>query len=397
MASSTLQPLVSAIGPVIDDLRSRLLDLVAAGPEALADVGKAPWRDVGSRVLASLGIDGPSRPSTTLVSIVLGLVGLLVVSMAGWGERIWGGGGGGAGRLSPPGTTTYPPQISDDDYSYLTTADLVPPPPDDPHLVTDDRIKLRYRSSVISISFPPYSIDDGLLKIADLRAAAAQMLQVQDPTRLKLLYKGRILKDDLRPCRDEGLKIDSEVLCMCSGDSPEPALRRRGEPIERETGEKIETGPEPVPTKTKNKTRLNRRRKGKGPPQLDRGDHSISNPNREPYHGRSDGPSRSSTPNSPAAAPPKTAREKLDELSSHFDTKLLPQSVQFKDAPPTDPAKREFEHRKLSETILSEFMLKLDAIETDGNEDIRQRRRDLVRRAQGVLAELDAVVKDRGP
>lgn len=320
--------------------------------------------------------------------------------MSGWGN-FWRGGG----RFSPFGTAAYPPKVSDDDYSYITADDLAsqtrpydthpPPRPPVPRPVTDDDvIILRSRGASLPLHFHPYSIDDGHLKVGDLRRAAANVLRVPDLSRLKLLYKGRPLKDELKPCRDEGLKINSEVLAVYSDDVDDVSQStRQGS----ETGQNEESGSDETDSTppggdgpSKKKRNRNRKRKNK------KGGSSAGadlNPNLAPPGGRSGGPSRSTSPAPPPA--PKTAREKLDELSSHFSTKLLPQCVQFTSNPPSDPAKCEFEHRKLTETILSEVLLKLDAVETEGDPEARQRRRDLVKQAQGVLSGLDAVKDGR--
>jgi len=104
-------------------------------------------------------------------------------------------------------------------------------------------------------------------------------------------------------------------------------------------------------------------------------------------------PSPSPTPQQMQPPTPKSPLGKLDEIASKFHTQLVPECIRFIQSPPEDKAKLEFEHKRLTESILAQVLLKLDAVETDGDPEARQRRKDLVKEVQNMLSKLDEVVK----
>ncbi len=59
--------------------------------------------------------------------------------------------------------------------------------------------------------------------------------------------------------------------------------------------------------------------------------------------------------------------------------------------PPKEQKEREMEYKKLTEGILAQVIMKLDAVDTEGDQDVRGRRKELVRSTQAWLGELDRV------
>ena len=60
--------------------------------------------------------------------------------------------------------------------------------------------------------------------------------------------------------------------------------------------------------------------------------------------------------------------------------------------PPKDEKSRDFEYKKLSESILTQVLMKLDGVETEGNEVLRATRKELVRETQGWLNDMDRMM-----
>lgn len=403
MASSATAALPAAVSSFYNTIHSRLpVPLQVYVTQLAANLRSTSQHLPNSTRLhileltRDLSLTSPEVLVTALLTLILAFV-----TMTSW-RRHFGGWGGQYSPAAP--SSGPPPQVSDDDFSYLTADDIVDPPrrvydpykshlprhtaatrPHDPSLAPDILV-LKHRGVTYPLHFPAYSIGDGELTVGDLRAEAARQTGTEDKRRIKLLRQGRILKDDSKPCNAEGLKQQSEILCVISEGSPNGVAAMDED---SESADDSVTGPTVEVDGTisaPGRKRRNHRGKKKGK----KGGSGTSSPHTENLAPH-DPPSSSATSRPTTPAQPKTAMEKLDEIASIFHTKFVPQCVQYMSNPPHDGRTRDQEYKKLSETILAQVILKLDAVETEGDVDARQRRKDLVKETQAILGRLDVV------
>ncbi|KAK0383898.1 hypothetical protein NLU13_7990 [Sarocladium strictum] len=265
------------------------------------------------------------------------------------------------------------PAVTDEDFSYITSQDLEDPslglPSTRPRARSragrpdpdDDVLLIKNKGVIYPTQFPAYSIGDGKLRVVDVRNRICVMMDLPQrfANRIKLLYKGKQLKDASAPVREYGVKNKSEVMAVL------PEGEVAGSTSEEEE-EVIVDG-----------TKSRRRKKKKSKKGSDKKDGSGSSQAQQPV----------------ASGP----IAKLNDLRAEFIDKWLPLCKQFIAAPPTDPKKKEEEHRRLSESILQQILLKLDGVETDGVPEVRAQRKEQVREAQAILKELDVVVGKERP
>ncbi|KAI2620997.1 BAG domain-containing protein [Hypomontagnella submonticulosa] len=292
------------------------------------------------------------------------------------------------------------PHITDDDFSYITSEDLeehsVQSPsrtydpqsrriPPSAGAVEDDVLLIKNKGITYPIHFPAYVIGDGKLLVRDVqnRAGLVMGLSQRRTSRLKLLYKGRQLKELDIPIRDYGVKNNSELMAV----KPEGKLSDEDDESSSEEVVVTEDAVDQQKSKKPKKNKGRKKKKDRISPRESTANLEVPGRERE---GRKPSPDPSIHPSRvPSPAVPSGPSEKLDTIRNHFDANLLPLCESFLDNPPRDKKKLEDEHRKLTETIMQHVLLKLDEVDTGGDPDIRAKRKALVTYVQGILNNMD--------
>ncbi|EAW08127.1 BAG family molecular chaperone regulator [Aspergillus clavatus NRRL 1] len=415
--SSLGQRCASYLTTVSDTLHQRLVSpLLSARASSSSSSSSFPPSSLSSSFSSLRSLTLPfdwaildsADPSATVTAVLAVLACIFVLVTMSWrfGDFFRRG----------PYAKVPPPHISDSDYTYLTPEDIVDPPAARPfapqHFPSarddeaPDTILLKHRQKTYALNFPAYAINDGALSVGDLRRRAAEATGTSNPARVKLLYKGKLLDDDAKSCRAEGLKQQSEVLCVVSEVQPgertpsevsdaegERAGDHAGRADEAPAGEKKKRNRNRHKNKKKNKNRKSLEEDGApgtpGAPGAGAGyppAASLAPPadQRKPTSSSSSLP-----PSAPNLKTFPTAFDQANALLSYFRTVLLPLCNAYIAHPPTEAKARDFEHKKLSETILAQVILKADGIEPDGDEAARNARRALIKEAQTALNRLD--------
>lgn len=317
------------------------------------------------------------------------------------------------------------PSVTDEDYSYITSEDLedhnprgydahfgrhprdadtfghsAPGPSsfDQYEKPEDDVMLIKYRGVIYPEHFPAYSIGDGQLYVSDVVDRVRYMLRLpeRDADRIRLLYKGRHLASSQTPVREYGVKNNSEVLVMFTD---------RASDSNSDSSEEIvvvgRDGQDAAPKKSGKKNKRGRKEKSDRSPRDSNSSLGLEVPGTSDRQRAASRVRRQSPPSGPRSSSvnlpvgvPGGPIEKMNNISSHFNTKLLPLCLQYTMNPPSDPKKKEEEHRKLSETVMQQVLLKLDEVDTASEEGARARRKELVQQVQNVLKGLDEKLKE---
>ncbi|WPG98405.1 Hypothetical protein R9X50_00119500 [Acrodontium crateriforme] len=311
-----------------------------------------------------------------------------------WTSRL-----GNLGRFSP--FTRSPPQgsskVSDSDFSYITADDLrkhqaeankhsqhtVESPQEYGPPRDTDVLVLRNKKKDFTVHFPAYSIPRGELTIGQVREQAGKKTGTADWRRVKLLYKGKNLKDDSRTCKQEGVREGAELMCTIADSIPSDSPSDDSE--DDEFGGQDNDNGDGAARKKRNRgkrsKRKNKREQNSGTSTPLESSERLGVP-----------PATQRAPSPKPPATPATPIEKLDALFATLHS-FIPDCDKFKSAPPGEPAKRDFEHKRLSETLLTQVLLKADGVEVEGDTEARMRRKELVKETQAILQSLDAAVK----
>ncbi|KAF2114500.1 hypothetical protein BDV96DRAFT_613184 [Lophiotrema nucula] len=389
-------------------------------------------------------LSNPRLDDPTYLTTLGALLAAVFITMT-WFSR--GSGGGWGGRFSPfgrPGNVNSNSEVGEDNYSYITKEDLEElnvPKGHSRHRSTSrshqpeivdwaedknpdrdtDVLVFKNGRSNYSVHFPAQSIRDGELKVSTVRQAAAKKIGVDDPRRIRMFYKGRNLKHDERTAREEGLRGDgsgSEILCVVgeagaggmapgSEDSGVPGQAGRSwsdDEDEDDTEDVSDSNSGIGGGKKKPRKRGGKKnRKKRGPSSAEASTTNLGYSKAAPTGAEflpipshiNAGPRPTSAPpaNPPRPSAPQTPIGKMDAIASKFHTELVPLCVQFMNNPPDEKSKRDFEYKKLSETILAQVLLKLDGIETEGDPDARATRKALVKEVNAMLNKLDETQK----
>jgi hypothetical protein len=298
-----------------------------------------------------------------------------------------------------------------------------------------DTLLLRYKHQTYELHFKPYAISDGLLLVSDVRKYAAEKLGT-DPRRLRLLYKGRTLKEDNLKAKAYHLKQNSEIMCVISeaeamngavsdhsgsGDDSSSVAsniqrpqRRRAESTARPRTE-YQAQPQPSQPQYLSASYSHHNPSISRHPDTRPSNENLRAPAMERTPSKQSSTGHASPPRARSPAPPPSRQSppqprhsiistntpidpnsplgKVNALSSAFHTQWLTKCEQFIMNPPADPKNRDLEYAKLSESVMAQIVLKADNIEMEGDTDARAARKQLVNESSDILKRLDAVAK----
>ncbi len=336
----------------------------------------------------------------------------------------------------PHSPRTYPPPPS-----YINDPYSRPPPSPTAHgrrrPPEDDVILIQYEGKTFAEQFPAYSIGDARLLVSDVRERVALIMNIPERQikQIKLFYKGRRLKKADLPLCEYGVKDNSELLMIVGessqgsatgssegnvdlraadgragrepyelrGDSPRnspknsPRFGRSGRWGERSPRDSSSQVGFDTSADGKKRRAASRVRTQSPDGDVDRvaaaerrGTSRVRT--QSPVGYSFDAPVRGNAPEVPVGKPGGPI-EKINVIANDFKSTWVARCNEFVSRPPLDPKKRVDEHRRLSETILQQTLLKLDAIDTSTEPGARAIRKELIQEVNEILNRIDVIAK----
>ncbi|KAJ5385564.1 hypothetical protein N7517_003475 [Penicillium concentricum] len=240
-----------------------------------------------------------------------------------------------------------------------------------------DIILIRNNGNIYPLHFRANAIDEGALTVGALRLEAAKVVGAAFSGFVELLYKGNPLKDHSQTCKAKGIQQHSEVLCIVV--DTDPSRIRDSSDYER--------GHESHPPQAQSKIMVNKNKETKQSSPVRDETEPVSMPFLASRH-TSSAPPSSSLPIPPVLETLPTAMEQVSALTVWAERVIIPLCDKYAAHPPADIKKRDFEHKKLTETIVV-VMIKADGIESDGDMTARNARKALIKQLEHASSRLD--------
>ncbi|EGE02477.1 hypothetical protein TEQG_01513 [Trichophyton equinum CBS 127.97] len=285
---------------------------------------------------------------------------------------------------------------------------LAAPSPEDGEL--PDILIFKYQNESWSFEFPAFSIDDDRLCVSDIRRLAGQTLNIADISRIKLMYKGRLMTDDAASAKSQGLKQFSEVVAIVMPGytegvyavppypSPPPAPYDPLPNICREPRTYATSHPSPSVSSTVSSSTYTSysastaaSTAGSVSPTVPTSIPAAAKPKPKPKANKAYSvPNRPPTPCPPFLASHSTS-DKLTIFETYVNDKLIPLCTRFIMHPPADVRVQNKEQRRLSEAM-ERVLARADEITVGSSRPLRDRRKAVVQMVQRFQTRIDAMI-----
>ena len=258
-----------------------------------------------------------------------------------------------------------------------------------------DVIHFRHKGHMHPIHFAAYAIDEYTVTVGQARDAAARRVDAA-PGRVRMFWRGRNLKDGKETLRDMGMRSADKLEVLIVVGDRDTATDEDGDGADDGESEDVDSSASGGKKKKKRSRRGKKSRKSETPSPAPAYTGGAAGAEHLPIPSGLHPSHKAPTPSSASRQPspqPTTPVGKLQALEDKFRAELQPMAEALVRDPPREKEKREYEHKKVTETIMTQILLKVDGVETEGDEEARKRRKGLVKEVQGWLTRVDEVVR----